>query len=319
LIVLFLMGEVHAQIKIQSDGRVLIRSTSIPSDVGIYMNGQAEIYGNMYFSNSYGRSLSISSNYLHAFIEPNVTNRGYLGTSSKQFSQIHAQTYYCNGTAFQGSDLKFKENIRQIEKPLQTLLLLNGKKYDFKVDSTDIRGTQEEVAENIALKKNKYGFIAQEVKEILPDLTHYNKENDKLYLDYTAFIPIIVEAFKEQQSLIVDLHKELAQLKSISSLKSATINGDTDHLNSNAATLSQNIPNPFPNNTRIDIYLPGTVNNANLYVYNMQGVQIKSFSISERGNTSVTIEGYTLQAGMYLYTLIADGKEVDTRKMILTK
>jgi len=51
----------------------------------------------------------------------------------------------------------------------------------------------------------------------------------------------------------------------------------------------------------------------------MQGVQIKSFDIIERGATSVTIEGYTLQAGMYLYTLIADGKEVDTKKMILTK
>jgi hypothetical protein len=32
-----------------------------------------------------------------------------------------------------------------------------------------------------------------------------------------------------------------------------------------------------------------------------------------------TIEGHTLKAGMYLYTLIADGKEVDTKKMILTK
>jgi hypothetical protein len=36
-------------------------------------------------------------------------------------------------------------------------------------------------------------------------------------------------------------------------------------------------------------------------------------------NTSVTIEGHTLKAGMYLYTLIADGKEVDTKRMILTK
>ena len=83
--------------------------------------------------------------------------------------------------------------------------------------------------------------------------------------------------------------------------------------------LEQNIPNPFSDNTRIDMYLPESVSNATLYIYNMQGKQIKTFNIQERGNTSVTINGYTLDAGMYLYTLIADGKEVDTIKMILTK
>jgi hypothetical protein len=32
-----------------------------------------------------------------------------------------------------------------------------------------------------------------------------------------------------------------------------------------------------------------------------------------------TIQGSEFQAGMYLYSLIADGKEVDTKRMILTK
>lgn len=54
-------------------------------------------------------------------------------------------------------------------------------------------------------------------------------------------------------------------------------------------------------------------------ILNMQGVKIDQFNISERENTFITIEGYSLKAGMYLYTLIADGKEVDTKKMILTK
>ena len=51
----------------------------------------------------------------------------------------------------------------------------------------------------------------------------------------------------------------------------------------------------------------------------MQGEQIQKLVINERGNTSANIEGHSLEAGMYLYTLIADGKEVDTHKMILTK
>ena len=34
---------------------------------------------------------------------------------------------------------------------------------------------------------------------------------------------------------------------------------------------------------------------------------------------SVTIEGYGLSAGMYIYSLVVDGKEVKTRRMILSK
>jgi len=51
----------------------------------------------------------------------------------------------------------------------------------------------------------------------------------------------------------------------------------------------------------------------------MQGSQIKQIAVNERGDTSVIIEGSTLKAGIYYYTLIADDKEVDTKKMILTK
>jgi hypothetical protein len=72
-------------------------------------------------------------------------------------------------------------------------------------------------------------------------------------------------------------------------------------------------------NCLIAIFLPKSVNQASLNVYNLQGIQIKSFVLNERGNIPVTIEGNSLKAGMYLYTLIADGKEVDTKKMILTQ
>jgi len=41
--------------------------------------------------------------------------------------------------------------------------------------------------------------------------------------------------------------------------------------------------------------------------------------INKQFSRLTTIEGCSINAGMYLYTLIADGKEVDTKKMILTK
>ena len=41
--------------------------------------------------------------------------------------------------------------------------------------------------------------------------------------------------------------------------------------------------------------------------------------LEDTGNGSVTINGGELSPGMYMYTLIVDGKEVDIRKMILTE
>ena len=46
---------------------------------------------------------------------------------------------------------------------------------------------------------------------------------------------------------------------------------------------------------------------------------MKKFTLTERGENFLTIEGYELTPGMYLYALIADGQEVDIKRMILTE
>ena len=38
-----------------------------------------------------------------------------------------------------------------------------------------------------------------------------------------------------------------------------------------------------------------------------------------KGDAQATINGSTLQAGMYLYSLLVNGEEIVTKKMILTK
>ena len=94
-------------------------------------------------------------------------------------------------------------------------------------------------------------------------------------------------------------------------------NNETDVLT--YPVLDQNIPNPFNTSTNIGFSLPSTIATAGIYVYDMNGVQLKSYSITERGKGNITIHGSELNAGMYLYALIADGKIIDTKRMILTK
>ena len=85
------------------------------------------------------------------------------------------------------------------------------------------------------------------------------------------------------------------------------------------ASLSQNTPNPFSEATTIAFTLPESVKDAMLCIYDMNGKQLEQITIAERGASSVQIEGYKYSAGMYLYSLIADGVVVDTKRMVLTK
>jgi hypothetical protein len=254
--------------------------------------------------------------------EPSANNFGNLGMSGRQFFEIRGLSHFSNQTLLT-SDKNLKENFRKIEDPLKKILLLDGQKYDYKWDESDTIGSKRDQQKKADLKKNRLGFIAQEVKEILPESVVFEEESGLYYLDYNSFIPVIVEAMKEQQVKIERLESEVLKLnEQKGNDKSATIDNNPNAKESPAAslaTLSQNIPNPFSNNTTIGMSIPSEVSKAVLYIYNMQGVQISSYEIAQRGTTSITIEGYTLQAGMYLYALIADGKEVDTKKMILTK
>jgi len=51
----------------------------------------------------------------------------------------------------------------------------------------------------------------------------------------------------------------------------------------------------------------------------MNGGLIKTIPINGNGNQAITVSGSSLTAGMYYYALIVDGKEIDTKKMILTQ
>ena len=84
------------------------------------------------------------------------------------------------------------------------------------------------------------------------------------------------------------------------------------------ASLEQNIPNPFNQSTVVRYTLPQTFNSAQIIITNASGIVVRQITLSG-GTNSITIEGSSLQAGIYLYSLICDGSVVDTKRMVLTK
>ena len=53
--------------------------------------------------------------------------------------------------------------------------------------------------------QDSYGFLAQDVEKIIPEIVDYNAAEDIYAMHYDALIPILVEAVKEQQKQIEEL------------------------------------------------------------------------------------------------------------------
>lgn len=230
------------------------------------------------------------------------------------------------------SDKRFKDNIKPINDALGAIENLNAVSYNLKpLHSSTLKSLQEDPETYGEKYKQdveaftklqgqreantlRYGFVAQEVQKVMPELVRTDADG-YMYVDYIGLVPVLCEAINELRGEIARLtEKENAPQKTLA--VSATSNLLSDIT---TPTLLQNIPNPFNVETSIRVILPDDVVRADIYVYDMQGKQIKSIPVNERGNSSVTIQGSELAAGMYIYALIADGKEVDSKRMILTK
>lgn len=87
---------------------------------------------------------------------------------------------------------------------------------------------------------------------------------------------------------------------------------------SRSAKLYQNTPNPFDQTTEIKCFIPQQADQARLFIYDLQGTQIKKIQISDRGTTRIQLQAGTLKAGMYYYALMIDGQEVAMKRMMIT-
>ena len=218
------------------------------------------------------------------------------------------------------SDYRLKENIKNyFTNSLDRIMNMNVVTYNLRqleVDCGDSATHYKYAPDSPILSKTHYGLIAQELQEIYPDLV-YEDGNGYLSVNYVELVPILIKSIQE-------LKTELDEVKK-GTLQAPTRGSVSDNRNDESALpmlstfLYQNTPNPFTESTVIRCDIDNSVADAVLYLYDMNGRQIESRQIAERGATEVSIEGGSLEAGIYMYSLITDGQVVDTKRMILTK
>ena len=162
----------------------------------IYKNGNAEFRGNVYPSS-----------------EPNVWTEAEtysLGTSNNKWDAVYANKLY--GTLQTSSDIRYKTEIKPLERALDKVLTLSGVTYKWRAS---------EFPEQHFDNKTHIGVVAQEVEKVFPELVNTD-ENGYKSVEYANIAPVLIEAVKEQQSLINSLQSEKeAQQKEIEELKAA--------------------------------------------------------------------------------------------------
>ena len=262
------------------------------------------------------------------------------GNTSPKWNKIRS-----NGHTLM-SDSTMKRNIRSIESATETLRQIKTYSYYFKSDPTE-EG------------KKDYGVLAQEIKTILPELidtakgtmlVNYNafigiliagfNEQQTLIKSKQNEIEMLQAISLSQEKDLIALQQTLMDLQKWVYGCCGTPKGSlqipedseepdnhkqspqlqqTSQLSQEKAILYQNVPNPFFSNTEIVCQLPETVKKAAVYVYDLQGVELKSYPLDKTGVNTITVYGSELPAGMYLYTLIVDNEIIDTKRMVLTK
>lgn len=110
-------------------------------------------------------------------------NNGNLTMGNGQFIQMN-------------SDRRLKKNIRDLSPMLSRIRKVEPKQYGWKTSDA-----------------KSFGFIAQQIAEIFPELVHLNRDSGYYAVDYIQFTPLMLKAMQEVDQENQALKREIKDLK----------------------------------------------------------------------------------------------------------
>jgi hypothetical protein len=250
-----------------------------------------------------------------------------IGTPDNYWDRAYVVQPYFRQSPVITSDARAKEGIEEVDvlSVEKGLFGLRPVTYTLKEQSPNNQDPALRSASSLgdaeSTGKKYYGLIAQEVKELFPDIVEYDKNADQYGIRYTELIPIMIATIQAQQVEIETL-KSLVQgtVEQRSSVEKTptALNPLSDQFNE--AVLFGNVPNPFSDVTTIEYFLPIGTQQAYVAVTDLQGRMLQSYPCNEFGHRAgVVVKSDHLSDGVYLYSLIVDGVEIATKKMVIKR
>ncbi len=304
-------------------------------------------------SNGTSSSIGISG-----YADGTTSNIGILGGAVTGGGIVSYAGYFSGDLAYTGalisiSDSTVKQNIHPIIGAQAILNQVHPKVYNFdtvQYGYMNLKGGTEYGV----LAQDLMNVLPSAVKDVIQPAVYDNQNimiHPALHLkgvDYIEFIPLLIQSNRQMDSTIQALQSQLIALQNCcdknqppqqnSIRQKDGGNGDNgndgsekklENGNIHAIELSnatgspiiyQNIPNPFSNGgTKIRYFVPDNTNSPQIVFFDEFGGKLSTFNILETGMGELDVTASNLSSGVYSYSLIINGKAIDTKKMIFQK
>jgi len=315
----FIMGDTSSLNMVMDNNEIQVRNNNLSNTLfinpagGLVQTGDdLDVNGNAINLGSAeqisdGGSNIIASN--SSFV-PVTDNARSLGNSTNRWLDVWAVDGSINT-----SDMRDKKNIRDLNYGLNDVMKLHPVKFNWKTGVN---------------QNDKIGLIAQELQKVIPEVvrdyefktdeaTGKNEKvaSERMGVMYADLIPVLIIAIQQQQKEIEALKMLVNQNQSIANTTQQNINSAPVVLSS--ASLEQNVPNPLTNTTSVRYNLPANAKSSHLIITDMSGKTIKQIELNKTGAGIINIDAAALHGGTYNYSLVMDGKIIDTKRMVIAR
>lgn len=209
------------------------------------------------------------------------------------------------GDFYGPSDQKLKTNFKELSVVERIKQI---KTYNYSYDPSN------NAVKNLGLRTNKvhYGFKAQELKEVFPELVEerpfMSKKGESIFVEriqavnQMEMIPIVASALKETIIKVDSLEKVLKSLAQLNTV--LTSSQKLENVLAEGLGLSDAIPNPTSERTYLNVTLPANCQKALLTVVNVAGKIVFEQTVEPK-DTQIVLEVKNWGAGMYICNLTA--------------
>lgn len=208
------------------------------------------------------------------------------------------------------SDARAKKNVSSLSDCMTNILSLRPVSYQW----VQSEGQTSRVADGTLSTKTpkgassdnatQYGFIAQEVEEVMPEAVKTLEDGSKL-INYNAFIPLLVESIQSLQKTVEEQSVVISQLSDKLQLSARNLAAEDQF------TIT---PTRVQNSATLD-YQISTHGTAILKVSDLVGNIKKEVALS-RDCESLSIDFSSLTPGLYVAAILVDDTVVGSTRII---
>lgn len=185
-------------------------------------------------------------------------------TETSTYNSIEVASLY------EHSDERAKTNVKSLGSSLGTLMSLRPVTFNWKQNNMTKAAAVAETA--VETNRLNYGFLAQEVEEVVPEIVKDSDTGEKL-VNYSALIPMLVEAVQELQKTVESQALIIEQLSNAQQYQSSQKTSQAKIINCT--------PNPTMGYVDIELDIQDTTG-AEITITSLAGQREKSIKVDEK-------------------------------------